>query len=388
MQTLPYTNRLGLSALVCLFVSLSGQANAAWFQATGQAEIVNGDKQYARQQATQEAIKQALLFAGASVTSVQQLTNGLLRDDRLEVRATGEVNEIELIDEIYHQDYVTVSIRADIFPQTAQCSAATYKKTVVTAHMPFTHRDQTKDGNLFALGGAAIDQLPNAFKRLTSNTLITDVIPERFNWDAAAVQAQVNQLATRTNAQFVLGITAEDVSVHRPEGSLAFWRNTAPKRAFVIRARLFDGMNTELIMDKTYSAMAAWTFSKFDHVDVRSSEFWQSPYGKAIIDTFDAMAVDIDEMLNCEQAVGRVLSVNNNQLQINLGEQHNVQVGDTLTLFKSSEVIDPFGQRYLQHTVHPHQVIVRRVYASTATVSSVDDALLSNIQPNDFVAKR
>jgi hypothetical protein len=51
-----------------------------------------------------------------------------VEDDRFEIRASGEVNNIELINEIYNDDYVTVSIRADIFPQFALCSVSDYKK--------------------------------------------------------------------------------------------------------------------------------------------------------------------------------------------------------------------------------------------------------------------
>ena len=82
----------------------SSPAVAIWFEATGQAIIHNGEKEAARQQTTQEAIKQALLFSGASVKSIQSLANGLLEDDRFEIRASGEVNNIELIDEIYYDD--------------------------------------------------------------------------------------------------------------------------------------------------------------------------------------------------------------------------------------------------------------------------------------------
>ena len=137
---------------VLMFIISSSPALAVWFEATGQAVINNGEKEAARQQATQEAIKQALLFSGASVKSIQSLANGLLEDDRFEIRASGEVNNIELIDEIYHDDYVTVSIRADIFPQEALCSASDYKKNIVTTWYSIKKRQQAAVGNLYNFG--------------------------------------------------------------------------------------------------------------------------------------------------------------------------------------------------------------------------------------------
>ena len=122
--------------LVLVLMSTCMPSYAAWFESSGQAIIENGNRQLARQKATQEAIQQALLFAGASVRSVQKMTNGLLQDDSFEVRSGGEVNSLELIDEIYSGGYVTVSIRADIFPQETQCKSSDYHKSVSTAWYP------------------------------------------------------------------------------------------------------------------------------------------------------------------------------------------------------------------------------------------------------------
>ena len=49
-------------AVICLFAFLVGQANAVWYEATGQAVVRNGDKETARHAATQEALKQAMLL--------------------------------------------------------------------------------------------------------------------------------------------------------------------------------------------------------------------------------------------------------------------------------------------------------------------------------------
>jgi len=102
-------------AVICLFAFLVGQANAVWYEATGQAVVRNGDKETARHAATQEALKQAMLFAGASVHSVAKLTNGLLKNEEMTIRSAGEVEQLELVDEVYSGDVITVSIRADIF---------------------------------------------------------------------------------------------------------------------------------------------------------------------------------------------------------------------------------------------------------------------------------
>jgi len=131
-------NKRILLLLFVICTGFSSQSVAIWYEASGQAVIRNGNKELARQRATQEAIQQALLFSGASVRSVQSMAQGLLKDDRFEVRAAGEVSNVELINEVFADDVVTVTIRADIFPQDSQCDASDYKKTVITAWFPIT----------------------------------------------------------------------------------------------------------------------------------------------------------------------------------------------------------------------------------------------------------
>ncbi|WP_164078300.1 flagella assembly protein FlgT [Alteromonas facilis] len=371
-----------------LCIAPAWQTNAAWYQASGQAVITDGDKVTAKQQATKEAIKQALLFAGASVTSVQQLTNGLLKDDHLEIRASGEVSQLELIDEIYHDDFVTVSIRADVFPQTVQCEASSYLKSVVTTHMSFATSSQTQDGEIFALSEAAPKRLASMFNEHAMHLVVQPIVPERFNWESSTVQAQAYKLAQQTDSQYVLTITATDVSVKRPNRSWSFWKDTTPQREFAVHVRVFDGMDSSIVLDTHYSTVAPWPYDKFTSVDVFSNSFWESQYGKAISQVFSNMLAELDETLSCEQSIGRVLQVANNQLQISLGKVNAVSAGDKLTIYQTRQLVDAFGQSYQQHILHPTTVQVQQVFSNTATVAAVDGSLLSDIQPNDFVVKR
>jgi hypothetical protein len=86
--------------------------------------------------------------------------------------------------------------------------------------------------------------------------------------------------------------------------------------------------------------------------------------------------------------MGRVLAVTNNQLQINLGQTHQVQAGDQLTLFNVKQITDTFGQQYRQFVLHPTKLVVRQVFSDTATVEAVDRSLLGNVQANDYVSRQ
>ena len=92
--------------------------------------------------------------------------------------------------------------------------------------------------------------------------------------------------------------------------------------------------------------------------------------------------------MTCQPATGRVLAVNSDQLQVSIGRAHGIQPGDELTLYKTNEVIDPQGMHFLQYNLYPTKVKVVSASVDSAIVVPVDNGIIGNIQPNDFVTKR
>lgn len=377
---------------ICVLTSLSAfspSGQAAWFSATGQAVIVNGDKKAARIQATEEAIKQALLFAGASVTSVQQMTNGLLMDEQLEIRASGEVNTIQLVDEKYTDGVVSVTIRADIFAQDTQCSAADYTKKLSTTYFPIRFQAQAADGQVQDLGKVSALEFQEQIKRLTSSMQISHIEPYVFDWHQADIGPQAKSLANKTNTQYVVTIVIDDISVERyKKAGYNPFRGEESVRSFNFTASLISGATGETLYQQSYESVAPWEFEFTQGVDVASQRFWRSQYGYNIKKMLQKAINDLEEFAICQPTMGRVLQVANNQLQINLGRSHQVQAGDQLTLFNVKQITDTFGQEYRQFVLHPTKLIVRQVYSDTATVEAIDRSLLGNVQPNDYVARQ
>jgi hypothetical protein len=375
--------------LLLLCFTLSPLAKAAWFSASGQAAILNGDKTAARHEATEEAIKQALLFAGASVRSIQQMTNGLLMDDHIEIRSSGEVNSIELIEEIYQDGVVTVSIRADIFAQESQCSAADYTKRVATTYFPIRFGAQAADGQLHKLGEAAAMRLQETFAQISTGLTLSEVEPYTLNWHTTNQQIQATRLAQKTNVQYVLAITLDDISVERELGSaFKFWKDAQAVRNFAFTLTLLNGASGEELVSKQYRISAAWEYELTRTIDVNSDEFWRSRYGRAVLESLQQSAIDLEQAVICEPTMGRILAVANNQLQINLGKNQKVKAGDQLTLLSVKQIRDTFGQEYKQFVLNPTALVVTQVFAETATVTSRDNSLLANIQENDYVARQ
>jgi hypothetical protein len=371
--------------LASLFFSLATQA--IWYESSGQAVIHNGNTEQARHQATQEAIKQALLFAGASINSIQHLTNGLLSDDSLEIRSSGEVDSIELIDEIYNGDILTVSIRADVFPQKITCRAADYQKSIVTTWYPIKHRQQAAVGNLFDFGQQVAINFQQEFNQRAKNSHVYKVEPYYLNLQNGEPVAI--ELAHKTNAQFVLLAEISEFStIQNVSSGLAFWQSPSASRDFSLSMAVYDGNSGDQVFKKTQGITSNWEFDTHESLDPSSSRLWRSEFGKQVTSLLQDLTNEIDEALSCLPAFGRVLFVSNDQISINLGQQSGLRKGDQLTLFQMSQFFDSRGKLHQQYQLHPEVVTVTQVFANTAIINSLSGAPLVNIQANDFVARR
>lgn len=377
---------------LCLLAFSGPSVQAMWFESSGQALIENGNRQLARQKATQEAIQQALLFAGASVRSVQKMANGLLQDDSFEIRSGGEVNSIELIDEIYSDGYVTVSIRADIFPQDTQCTSSDYQKSVATTWFPIANRQQAAVGAIFDFGSAIPAKLKQRFDQTTQHAVMQSVTPLYVEPAQMDIQSQVVRLAHRSNSQYVLLGRVDELSVQTmKQGTLdrlAFWEDRYPFRHFSFTAYLYDGQTGSLVSEKQYNIQAPWEFDRFKSVDVNSQALWTSRFGQEVENLLQELAQDVDETVSCSPAYGRVLNVQSEHLQVNIGSDMGVKTGDELTLFQLNQFHDPVGQLHYQYQIHPTPVRVTQTYPGSAIVVASDGSFLANIQPNDFVARK
>jgi hypothetical protein len=380
---------LRLFVLPALTLMFSLVAQGAWFEASGQAVIHNGNKQAAKQQATQEAIKQALLFAGASVSSVLEMSNGLLKQDRVEIRSSGEVNDLQLISETYHDGFVSISIRADIFAQQTTCQAAQYQKDIITAWFPIKHQEQTSVGNMSGFGQTIAEHFKQQFNRHSRYSAISAVEPYYLSPDHRDIKSSVLSLARKTNSQYVLIGEINEFSVEQQsQNGLLFWRSAALVRNFTLQLGLFDGNTGEIITDKVSTMSAPWEFALHQQVNNSSPALWQSAFGNSVSTLLQENAQHIDETISCLPTYGRVLQVNDHQLTVNIGTNHGVQNGDELTLFKKSQFFDSSGNMHQQFHLHPQKVKVIDTFSTTAVVTSISAAPLANIQANDFVARR
>lgn len=384
-----------LSSICLCFALFSSASFGQWYESQGVASIKNGDNKAAKAQAMQNALKKALLVAGASVSSVQQVVNGLLTQDQISIRASGSVNSLALISETYNDDFVTVTIRADIFPQEKKCFAADYKKSMLLTRSNILHREQANIGSIYALDKTLIKKLASKIQQQgiyldTKLALQTKTEFSRYNQSlqAQSLKNLAMSLANMSDSQYVLFSEIQDLSMADDENNdWQFWQKNIYQRQFNIALYVHDGTTGERILDKHYQSSAPWDFDKRKHIDVTSQNFWQSEYGQQINLSLDDMVRDIDENMMCQPTQGRIVQVQGNSITFNLGKRHGVQVGDEFSLLHFNNFVSDDKRTYTGFNISPYKVIVTSVIQDSAHATTAAQHVLDNIQINDLAVR-
>ena len=385
-QTLTLVIGLILTVFTC---------NAQWYETQGHARIDKDSVEIARTKAMENALKKALLVAGASVSSIQQVVNGLLTQDQISIRASGSVNSIELIDEIHSGNMISVTVRADIFPQEKKCFALDLKKSLLITKSHLNHREQANIGKIYQLDSAVIRQLNqklrsqgsySASKALLKNTTEFSRLNASFNEEK--IKQLTMSLADTTDSQYILFSEINDISFEQQRSnSWKIWQQGTYPRNFNFTLYLYSGIDGELVWQNSYKNTGIWEFNKRENIDVNGTIFWQSNYGSMISALLDTMVNDIDENIMCEPSEGKIVQINGNQITINLGRYHGVKIGEEFSLLHSNNFTNNQGKIYAGYNVSPFKVKVTKVTKQSSTAITLDNGLLGNIQINDLAVR-
>lgn len=384
-----------LLALIIAFACFNSCALAQWYETQGHAYVVQGDKDEAKNRAMENALKKALLVAGASVSSVQQVVNGLLTQDEINIRATGNVNSFELVNETYQDNTVTVTIRADIFPQSRQCFSADYKKSILLTKSHIVEREQANIGSIYNLEQSVIKKLAQKINQqgLYLAPKLSVKSSNEFSRYHKSLQAEKIKsismsLGQMTDSQYILFSEIEDLSMSGDaNNNWQFWQEDIFERFFHFSVYLFNGNNGEMIFEKRYQQSAPWNFSKREQPNVNSNAFWQSSYGHIIENTLNEVITDIDDNMMCQPTRGKIVKVNGNQVTFNLGKQHGVKIGDQFSLLHMKNFTSNTGIQYAGYNVSPFKVTVNQVSQSSANAITSDHQPIDSIQIDDLIVR-
>ncbi|QTH71011.1 flagellar assembly protein T N-terminal domain-containing protein [Pseudoalteromonas xiamenensis] len=390
-QTRQYTATLKACCfLVGLGVAFESQAE--WFESTGYAVIDDGDIAKARHAAIKDAVRQALIFSGASVSSVQTIADGVLSQDQVKIKSHGEVQQINLIEERQESGQFSVTLHLDIFATHSQCKQSKFNKQVAVTRSQLLQPQQARMGQIYDLPEAASRRL---FETLNSRNMAVKPVPyiaapinvkpffsQQFDYKDGLIE----EIATRTNSQFVIFSQITDIADGEQQNSdYAFWEDDSYKRSFKANFALFDALTMEPLWQQYYTTEGTWPFKKTQLVDVNSNQFWRSDYGDKIQEVFNKVSYDLSTAVSCLPTKGKILHIDGNRLVVNLGLTHGVKEGQLMSIAHRSDLSDNAGKRYSFGIQTINQLRVVQVNQQSAIVENIDKRPLSNIQLNDII---
>ncbi|WP_245849827.1 flagellar assembly protein T N-terminal domain-containing protein [Oceanimonas doudoroffii] len=339
-----------LASLLLLFPLL---VRADWYQAEGSAPLSLG-VDTARQQALEQALSDALLQSGASLSTVQSATNGAFTGQQLDISAQGELMDYVILDEQRRQGRLWLTVRADIWPgerrQQAQC-ASRYRPGMSITPLTLLRPEQASTGQIYELGAAVAERLA---ARLSPNVNITSTPAQGLSTDTALPRnAGLRQggdvLASRQQARLLLSGVIEDIGIE--DGHWTKWTFSDIPRDFRLRVTLEDALTGDTLLQRQYQTRSSWDYGKHDKVNVHEQVFWNSGYGQAVTQLLDTIGRDLTQAQACLKAVGNIVQQSEEGVLMDLGRREGIQVGDRFTLSHRRQLTPGYyGETHSQAT--------------------------------------
>lgn len=388
---LPHKTFNKLTIVMALALS-SNLAQAQWYEATGQAQIRHGDVKSAKSRALQEAVKQTMLFAGANIANVQKISQGVMVDDYTMINSHGSVNNVEIIDEVYKDSMVSVTIRADIFAEDEKCYSSDFGKKIAITQFPIQHWSDAQIGGLYPLEKEVPRRLMKMLR--TASDAIYPVawldkklnINKDFEQQGRVSYQLIDAVANSANSQFVMFGRITDLSFGPQTNDYKFWQDDRYERFFGMEIMIANALTHEVLYQNQFHSSADWQYSKKRDVNVRGREFWNKEYGEAMERLLADARNDIVAHMSCQELQSKIVSVQDGeQVQFNIGRAQGVSVGQEYRISYRSDVMDDSGNLLTNFVISPYRVKITKVYENSAIGQSLDADFMSNVQANDII---
>ncbi|PSJ44636.1 flagellar assembly protein T N-terminal domain-containing protein [Zobellella taiwanensis] len=374
-----------MKAFLPLLLLFPLAATAEWYEAEGSAPLGLG-ADTARQQALEQALSDALLQAGASLTTVQSVVDGTFAGQQLDITAQGELMDYVILDERRDQGRLWLRVRADIWPgegQQSQCTSR-YRPGITLAGLSLRHPEQGQVGQIFALGEAVAaklaQQLGNSVNLMTHlpHPLATDPRLPR----SPGLRKGSDVLASQQQSRLLLSGVIEDISIS--DGHWTKWTFSEIPRQFSLSITLEDTLTGDTLLHQRYQTQSAWTFKKHDRVNVHDHGFWQSAYGQAVAQLLLRVGREVVQAQSCMKAVGNILQQSEEGILMDLGRQAGIQVGDRFTLLHRRQL----QPGYYSETSSQAQFVVRQSHLDYSLLVPADaGARQVRVMPGDRLSQ-
>lgn len=307
-------------ALALLLVACN--SIAAWYEASGVAAI-DGDVAAARQAAINDAVRNALLYAGMELHSSQLVANGVLAREELSWSSHASVHDIRLLSETHSGNRLTVQIHAELRPSSSDCKKPrASRKRMKLGDVRLREAMHAQQGGLYHLGRDSQRELLRQLQRQAGQRLA---------------------LSDQPDAPYRAEISIIDASMLGDFAPNWQWWQEPPKRALRLLLDVRHSHSGEVVLQQEYAGSAVWGFKPTETVDSSSQRYWQSAYGNLNRTLLEQMARDLNSAFACKPLYGRVTSVQGKRLWLDVGVNDGVNQGFIVNLYKTRQFLEADG---------------------------------------------
>jgi hypothetical protein len=240
----------------------------------------------------------------------------------------------------------------------SQCSAANipayrYKKRVGIFTMPLERRQDAID---FPLIETEYPQ--ELLFRLNQNQhLIGISATHHYQPEIPPTSAShsIREIAEKLKVQFLVTGQILDMSYYQDDAEfmdfVARKKKTKPfkqslfqkmsgnhVRQLQMEIRIYDGPSEELLHTQRFSHYAYHKIHPGAKIDLQQAQFWVTDYGKIMNKMLFEQVEIIEKTLECKPLRAYITNIQQDQLEINAGEEANLNIGDRLKVFHNEYI--------------------------------------------------
>lgn len=391
-----------LLLLAC--VPYSPLVTALPVEAEGRALIGSQSLQAARDEAIRNASQQALLQAGAYISSTQSMNGGVIGIDNVRIRSNGKISDIQVINERIEGGVLIVRISADIETEgSCASSGADYLKTAAVTAFTIEEPQQANLGDLHnaerlisqriarELSAMGHLQAINASQLRIYNNLSTNT-----GQYASGKLTQNMQNFADLDVQFVMSGVIRDLRKYDPsrssEGNFFVgvydkldYRGQQHMRNFAIDVFIHDGFTGAQLMSKSYRVSGLWRLDDHEKTGFGTAAFLKTDYGQQVNKLLSEITEDLDKEVRCEPFRARIVQAQGNLVTFNAGTLAGIRPGDKMTVYRKSTFYDQLQQPHTRLENTRHTLVVNEVHPQFGIGRMDTDAQEQNIQQDDVL---
>lgn len=345
--------------LVILFNLISfSSAQAEWLQVTGKASLAHGRYELAREQAMEDALRQAVYQYGVSIESQQSIQNGQFKDENFQISSRGQIKQSVIQSESEADGFLLLTVNVDVvdLPLCEDSQGSLYKKEVAVLGFALQSPDQANIGGLQSIDRGFASMLAQQLQKTEAVVVFEqsqvgmhkDLRNAPSHYTEQLTLTHVVDYAKQAGVQFVVSGVIRDLGFEDPESfSNDYWtklKRLAKKsnlnRRFVVDVFVHDGFSGSIVWQKQFEVTGLWQADLTEKVGFETPAFLQTDYGQKVVKLTQTLTRNILEQVHCQPFMVRITRVEGKTLHFASGASSAIRPGDTFGVYRTANFYD------------------------------------------------